>query len=111
MNEQGGSVQDGRDESIWRMLGGSFRGPMGWMAVVAWMYSIGFTVIGVLAAVWFFRAETTRDQLLYATVFLTAMMFVSVIKLWYWGMMMRGGLKRDLDRLERKIDQLGSGGA
>lgn len=90
-------------EKLCTMIRESFRGPQAWMAVIAWVYSIGFTVVAVLAAWRFFQVDNTRHQLMYATIFLAALLFVAVTKLWYWMMLYYQSLGRELRRIEKSL--------
>ncbi len=85
------------------MLVSSFRGKLKWMSIVAWVYMLLFTGVSVFAAVRFFGAGDTREMIMYATIFIVSMTIIMVIKLWYWLLMNRNAVKREIKRLELRI--------
>ncbi len=90
---------------IRQMMALSFRGRRRWMSVLAWVYSLGWFAVAVVAAVMFFRADTVRAMIAWAAVFVTTMMFVAVIKLWYWVIMQTAVTQDALARLEASSRQ------
>jgi len=97
-----GQSDDG-DESIWTMMAGAFRGKLAWVAVVVWAYGLIFTALLVIAAVMFFRVGQTREQILWATVFLASFIAATSVKLFSWMLMFRGAALRRLKRLESRL--------
>ena len=95
-----------QEESLFQMIGRSFHGRHRWMTCVAWVYLFLFTGLAVFAAVRFFAAEATRDQVLYATLFAVAAAITMVIKIWYWMILNRNSIQREIKRLELRITQL-----
>ena len=95
-----------KEETFRQMLSESFRGRMGWMVVVVWIYGLAFTAVAVYAAVQFFRVDATRDLILYATLFLTSSLFLGLVKMWYWMLMNRNSVKREVKRLEMQVAHL-----
>ncbi|MBE0537163.1 MAG: hypothetical protein IH624_15990 [Phycisphaerae bacterium] len=101
-----GEYSAGREETVRGMIMDSFRTRLRWLVVVLWIYIWGFLAVAIFSAWRFFQVEETRAMILYATVFITAMMFVSVCKLWYWQFMGRNLLLRDVKRLSLQIAEL-----
>lgn len=95
-----------REETLRTMMADSFRGRTRWMAILAWVES--FVVLGlqIFVAVQFFQAEKTRIQILYATMFLTLTLIMVLVKLWYWMLMNRNSVKREIKRLELRVVEL-----
>ncbi|MHC4562903.1 MAG: DUF6768 family protein [Planctomycetota bacterium] len=96
-----------RDETFRQMLAGTFRGRPRWMAILAWVYILAFTAMMVVAALQFFQTEATRDQILWATVFLASSFIVMFLKLWFWTVMNRNAVTREIKRLELRVAELG----
>jgi protein-S-isoprenylcysteine O-methyltransferase Ste14 len=96
-----------REEGVFRQMAGIFRGKMRWMAIAVTIESVVFLVLMVLAAVEFFQAGDTKQQIFYATVVLLLAMLLLLIKLWGWGQMNRNSIQRELKRLELRILELG----
>ena len=95
-----------REDTIRDMLVTSFKGKLKWMAVIVWVYMIVFTVLAVLVSVQFFKAEIVRDQIMWATAFACLIAFLTVTKLWYWMLINRNSIKRELKRLELTVAML-----
>jgi len=107
MNDQqvqgaGGSPLTDGSVGLWKMMAASFRGRRRWMSVMAWIYMCVWTAVAVVAAVMFFRVETARAMIAWATVFLTAAVFVTALKMWYWMIMQAAVVQDALARLESR---------
>ena len=96
----------GQDDTLREMLVSTFRGRMKWMTIIAWIYMLVFSGVAVFAAVQFFLAAGVRDMILYATVFLTVVGFVAAVKMWYWMIMNRNCVQREVKHLEMRIAEL-----
>jgi uncharacterized membrane protein len=96
----------GQEDTLREMLVSTFRGRMKWMSIIAWIYLLAFTGLGVFAAVRFFLVETTREMILYATVFLVAIGIAAAVKMWYWMIMNRNCIQREVKRLEARVAEL-----
>ncbi len=59
----------------------------------------------VWAAVSFFSADETRDQILYATIFLWGSTGVGLLKSWYYSRLDRNAVLRGLKRVELQLAQ------
>ncbi|KKO11461.1 hypothetical protein LCGC14_0019420 [marine sediment metagenome] len=101
-----GEYDAGRDLTFHDMLAGSFRGQSRWMSVMAWIHIFAFTGLMVVGIVFFFQADTTRDQILWATVFLSSTVMVMMLKMWFWMAMNRNAVTREIKRLEMRIAEL-----
>lgn len=95
-----------REEGVFRQMAALYRGKLRWLAVVAMVESIVFTVLIVLAAIAFFRTDDPRWQLFYATAILLLGMLLLLIKLWGWMQMNRYAVQREIKRLELRILEL-----
>lgn len=95
-----------REEGVFREMLGLFHGKQRWMAIVATLYSIVGTILGVLAGIQFFRTDEVRWQIFYATAVLLMFMLVMLVKVWGWMQMNRYALQREIKRLElRTLEQ------
>ena len=43
---------------------------------------------------------------MYATIFLAALLFTAITKIWYWMLANRNSVKRDIRRLAERMEQL-----
>jgi hypothetical protein len=83
-----------------------FRGRMkGWVALM-WLFAAIWTAVGVWSAAAFFRGETTRDWILYATVFVVSTLAISLLKIWFWMEMNRYSHTREIKRLELQVAKI-----
>jgi len=101
-----GDFGPAQEETFRQMLAGTFRSQPRWMSLIAWTYILVFTAIAVIAAVQFFGAEAVRGQILWATVFLTSNMIIMMLKMWFWMIMNRNRIIREVKRLELRIAEL-----
>jgi len=89
-----------------QMLVDGFRGKMRWATLVLWAYGLGGTALAVFSAVRFFAAQEVRDLVLYAALFLVGSGLVAFMKLWYWTLMNRNTVLREVKRLELRVAEL-----
>lgn len=76
------------------------------IVAVFWGSGLAFMAVAVWWAVAFFRAEATRDQIMYAAGFVVLMTWLGLLKVFAWQMIHRNSIKRELKRLELRIAQL-----
>ncbi len=100
-----GSLAGGAD-SLWSLVAGLFKGPLGWTAVFVFVESIIGLVLMIFVAFKFFDAEGSRDQIMLATIFLGLMMIMLLAKIWSWMLMFRNSAIKRVDRLECRIAAL-----
>ena len=101
-----GDFGPSQEETFRQMLAGTFRNQPRWMTLIAWVYILLFTAVAVVAAVQFFDAEAVRGQILWTTVFLVSGMIVMMLKMWFWMIMNRNRILREVKRLELRIAEL-----
>lgn len=77
-----------------------------WVAGFAWMKMGGLILIGVVSAILFFFAETTRAQIAYAAVFLFGFNGFACWWLWYWMAINRNAALRELKRIELQLAEM-----
>ncbi len=103
---QSEQISEAKPESIWVLMGNTFKGPLGWLAVMLFIYTLAGVGLLIYSAVKFFQVDQTGEQILWATVFLTAFMLVSSLKLFYWMMMFRASAMKRLDRIEKRLVEM-----
>jgi hypothetical protein len=94
------------EPSVFATLAETFRGRNRWLNVWGAVWMLVFLGVGVFAGVQFFQAETTRDQLLWATTTMLCTVITAMIKVWYWMEMQRNALTREVKRLELQVAHL-----
>ena len=100
---------DPEQENIVReLLVTSFKGRSKLLTVVAWLDMVVFLAIAVYSAVRFFgtTAVQTREQIMWAAIFIVSTLVVSLVKMWWWMMAHRTAVQRDIKRLEVRLTSL-----
>lgn len=85
-------------ESLGGMIADMYRGQPLFVTVWTNAFAVGMVALAVFAAVRFFEAGAQREWILYATLWLTAMVGVSLIKIWYWLRWLRNSTVRQLQQ-------------
>ena len=84
----------------------TFRGRFRWLAWIATFYRFAFLAIAIFAANKFFRVDETRDLIVYANLFLLSFFGMAFIKMWYWSLLVKNSVIREIIRLERQVAKL-----
>lgn len=87
----------------------SFKGRMWWINLLSVPIMLAFMALGVVSAVRFFGASEARDLILWATLFLFSAFTVAMFKVWYWMLLNRNAITREMKRLEVQVARLGEG--
>ncbi len=94
------------EPSIFEMLMETFRGRHRWLVFLTIFWTVVFMVLGVLSVIRFFRAEDTRDMLMWAAASAFFLSGVSMMKVWYWMELNKNAVTREIKRLELQIARL-----
>ena len=94
------------EPSVFEMLMETCRGRHRWLNVLGAFWTLVFLVLGILSAVRFFGAESTRDIVMWAAACILCMSAVSMLKIWYFLEINRNALTREIKRLELQIARL-----
>jgi hypothetical protein len=106
-----GAYDDAREDTIRAMLSEFYSRRMAATAAFIWVIAMLFLAAAVYSAVSFFRTGTTKDQILYATIFLACFYGIGLMKIFAWQMLHRNSIKREIKRLELRLaEALSSGG-
>ena len=95
-----------REEGLRDMMVGAFRGKSRWLSVIAWVEMLLFSAVAVIAAIRFFQVAEVRDMILYAAAFLACLIVACLIKMWFWMLMNRNAVNREVKRLELRLAKL-----
>ncbi len=107
--------QENEDEALLSMDRGlemrevlvtSFQGKMRFWTIFVYIYLLIFMVSTVFCTLWFFQSDTVKDMILYAALACLSMMVIVVVKLWYWMLINRNAITREVKRLELQIARL-----
>jgi hypothetical protein len=102
----GVSLSPADEERILERTLAVFRGRTKGLVALNWLLTAVWGAITLWAASAFFRAATTRDWILYATVFLVSFMAVGMLKVWFWMEMNRYTHTREIKRLELQVARI-----
>lgn len=94
------------DDTMRDLLRTSFRGRMRFWAYFAYAYLILFTILAVLFGYWFFESQSVKNMILYGGLFGISILIITVVKLWYWMLINRNAVTREIKRLEFQIAKL-----
>jgi len=78
------------------------------MVVMMWASFLVLLVPLLYSAIKFFKTEQTKYQIMYVAIaiFVCCITFMGVLKVLGWVMLCRGGIKREIKRLELRIAEL-----
>jgi hypothetical protein len=101
---------EAREDSLLRIAGEFYSRRMSSVTAAAWVNSLVALAVAVACAVRFFRTDLVKDEILYAVVFLTAIMWISAVKTFAWMEISRKRIARDIKRLEIRLLASGDAG-
>ena len=96
------------EEGMFRQAMDLFRGQQKFWNLLVVVSTFGFMAVIVIAAIQFFGAESTRMQIMWATISVCGGLCVATLKLWAWMQMNKNSLAREIKRLELQIAALKS---
>lgn len=77
-----------------------------WLNLLAVPMMLAFLCVCVWAGVRFFDETETRAQIMWAVIFLFSTQSIAMLKLWYWMLMNRNAVTREVKRLELQVARL-----
>lgn len=96
----------GEEPGVFEMLFETFRGKHRWLNVLGAALTVVFLGLGVASAIAFFRADATRDLIMWASACILCALLVAMLKVWYWMEMQRMVVMREIKRVELQIARL-----
>lgn len=96
----------GDEPGVFETLLETFRGRHRWLNLLGALGTFALLGLGVAAAVAFFRADATREMLMWAAACILCMSAVALMKVWYWMEMQRVAVVREIKRVELQIARL-----
>jgi ABC-type sugar transport system permease subunit len=96
----------GEEPGVFEMLLETFRGRHRWLNMVGAACTLVFLAIGLGSAVAFFRADETRDLVMWAAICVMCVSAVAMLKVWYWLELQRLVVTREIKRVELQIARL-----
>lgn len=80
-----------------------------WINVLAIVYTLAFMVIAVFCVVRFFQATEIKTLLAWGGGVFLSVLFVAMLKLWFWMEMQKNEVLREVKRLELQVARFVAG--
>jgi len=96
----------GEEPSLSEMVFETFRGKRRWLNILGAIWMLIFVILGISSVVAFFRADATRDQVMWASACILCTSAVALLKTWYWMEMQRIVVMREIKRVELQVANL-----
>jgi hypothetical protein len=93
---------------LWGQFTEMFRGRLGWVSVLVLVGTLAFAVFTVVTIVCFFRAEGEREMIAWAGGFALGLIAISFGRLWFWLLLHRNAVLREVKRVELQVARLSS---
>ena len=95
-----------KEPSMFEMLFETFRGKHRWLVFLSIFWTCVFMALAVLSVIQFFRAEETRELVMWAAASALFLSGVSMMKVWFWMELNKNAVTREIKRLELQIARL-----
>jgi hypothetical protein len=95
-----------KEDTLWSMVRQFYSREMLSFIILGWVYFIIVLALAVLSGIRFFESEQTKDQIMYAAIFVCCVQLVGLIKIFAWQVIHRSGIKQEIKRLELHIAEL-----
>lgn len=95
-----------REQGVIELVIETFKSQTRWLTMLSIVGGVVVMIFAAIMAVQFFEADTTRDQTMYATLFIAAFFSIGIMKVWFWMQMDRVSQLREIKRLELQIARL-----
>ena len=95
-----------REDTLRSMIHDFYNRKMLSKVILIWVYALIFIGLTIFSGIRFFDTAQIKEQLMYATIFICAVQFICLLKVFAWQMIHRNGIKREIKRLELKILEL-----
>ena len=96
------------EPSLWDQVKEMFRGKLWWASMLVLIGGLASWAFLVVSAIFFFRAEGVREMLAWAGGFGLSLIAVSLCRLWFWLIMHRNAVVREVKRVELLVARLPS---
>lgn len=94
------------EQSLHEMIAESFKGRQRWLMIGMHLNMLILVSLAVVSAIAFFRVESTRAMIAWATGFIVGCLGTWTIKLWWWTRTDKNALTREIKRVELQIARL-----
>jgi hypothetical protein len=94
------------EPSVWEQVKQLFQGRLWWVSLLLAVGAGVVSIFMVVSAVYFFQAEGVREMLAWAGGFGLSLIVVSFCRLWFWLMLHRNAVVREVKRVELQVARL-----
>jgi len=95
-----------RENTFRSMLGDFYNRKMLFTATFVWVWGIAVVAGAVFCAIRFLNTSETRDQIMFAAIFICCVQFLALTKIFAWQLIHRNGILREIKRLELRVAEL-----
>ena len=95
-----------KEDSLCSMIHDFYNMKMLPVIILVWVYALVFIALAVFSGIKFFSVEQTRDQIMYAVIFICSVQFIALMKIFAWQMIHRNSIKKAIKKLQLSIDDL-----
>ncbi|MHC4104503.1 MAG: DUF6768 family protein [Planctomycetota bacterium] len=100
------TYDDSKEDTYLAMLKDFFSKKMRWFTINFYVFSIFFMAVAIISAIEFFGSNQTKDQIMYAAIFICCSLSVFLCKACAFVMIARHNIRREIKRLELRIAEL-----
>jgi len=100
------AYDESREDTLRAMISQFYGKRMRSTAVLVWAFGLIFVALTAAALITFFQVESTRSQILYASLFVCGVQMIGLMKIFAWQMIHRNSVKRAIKHLEARLEAL-----
>ena len=94
------------DQSMMEMVFDTFRGTQKWLTFLSIFWGLVFMAGSVFSIIQVFKAQETREIILWGLGFVFCFSAVAMMKVWFWMQMNRNSILREIKRVELQVARL-----
>ncbi len=94
------------DQSMMEMVFDTFSGTQKWLSFLAILAGFVFMAGSVFGIIQLFKAQETREHILWALGVVFCFSAISMMKIWFWMQMNRNSILREIKRVELQVARL-----
>jgi len=94
------------DQSMTEMVFDVFRGTQKWLTFLAIFWGLVFMAASVYGIIQLFKAQETREYILWGLGVMFCFSAISLMKIWFWMQMNRNSILREIKRVELQVARL-----
>lgn len=96
------------EQNLFQMLGGIFKGKLGWLIVIMNVVTVVVFGLFIYCAIQFFNTEETNELIKWSVAGTLCMISIGMLKLFVWMQMDKNSIIREMKRLEFQVSILSS---